>query len=64
MSTTWEFILEEENGSVLQGLDRANILSVEKTEKGYEFVDGCDCYYGRTLTREQLDKLIEELKSL
>lgn len=54
----------EEYGTILESLSKARIVEITKTEKGFRFVEECDYFFGRTLSREQMKKLIEELRML
>lgn len=54
----------EEHGTLLESLSKARIVEISKTEKGFRFVEECDYYFGKTLSREQMEKLIEELQAL
>lgn len=39
-----------------------NILSVQKTEKGFMFMEECDCVHYKEYTKQQALELVEELK--
>ena len=56
--------LEEKKHTILDCLSDKNIVLFELTESGLIIVEACDCYYGATLSANQLDRLIEELKAL
>jgi hypothetical protein len=59
-------ILKESNRRIVEclGEKQAKIVSIEKTARGYRIVELCDGYYGRTLSQEQMERLIEELRQL
>ena len=59
-------IMKEEHGSILEclGLRGHKVVHIEKTDKGYKFMELCDEYYGTTLNQEQFERLIAELQEL
>lgn len=59
-------IMPEPFDTILEclGSEGAKLFSVEITPKGLQIVELCDGYYGTTLTKKQLNRLIEELSAL
>ncbi|WP_299724819.1 hypothetical protein [uncultured Tateyamaria sp.] len=56
--------LEEECDTIIKSLgpDGANFLHLRVTPKGCRIIELIDHYKGVTLTKDQLDRFIEELK--
>lgn len=52
--------------TIIEKLFDENVISIELSEdkKTVECVDGCDFYYKKKLTKDELKKLIEELGEL
>lgn len=59
-------IMREDHDSILKclGLKGERIVSIEKTDKGYKFLELCDEHYGTTLNQEQFERFIAELQEL
>lgn len=57
-------ILEEKHDSLIDCLAHEGIVSIERTENGYKFVECCDSYHGTTLSQSQFERLIAELQEL
>lgn len=59
-------ILEENRDKLIESLgnEGAKVIQIDKTDKGYKFVECCDSYYGVTLSQEQFERLIRELQEL
>ena len=53
-----------EEMSILEKLDEGRIFDIELVEGGFEFGEGCDGCFSVVLTRDELLKLIDELKEL
>lgn len=67
ISCSWHNqILEESQNTILAclGEEEAKIFGIERTEIGFRIWEECDGYHGRTLTHNQLERLIDELKEL
>jgi len=59
-------IMPEPFDTILECLDfeGVRLFSVEITQKGLQIYEQCDGYYGTTLTKSQLDRLIAELNAI
>jgi hypothetical protein len=59
-------IMPEPFDTILECLDREGekLFSAKITEKGLRIWELCDEYYGPTLTKNQLDRLIAELTAI
>lgn len=57
-------IIEENHDTIIDCLAEQKIISIQKTKKGYRFVELCDEYYGGSLNQEQFERLIAELQKL
>jgi hypothetical protein len=59
-------IMPEPFDTILECLDREGekLFSVKITENGLRIWELCDEYYGTTLTKSQLDRLIAELTAI
>jgi len=53
-----------EGETIIDALDRANILYARTKNGVFEIGESCDGWYRRYLTYSQVDKLIEELLEL
>ena len=60
----WNTILEERKTTILESLEEARLVSIGPSEHGFQIVELCDGYYGNTLTKEQMERLITELQQL
>lgn len=56
--------LSEDHSTILDCLAEERVLSVVRTDRGIQFVEMCDQYYGRTLSPEQCKRFIAELQAL
>ena len=58
--------MAEITGSIIEYLGSygTRIVSIEAVDDGFQFVEQCDCYFMETLSLEQFDKFIEELKEM
>jgi hypothetical protein len=50
--------------TILESLKIYRILTIKKSGDKFELRDGCDDYFWVKLTKEQFEKLIEEMKEL
>lgn len=59
-------IMPEPFDTILEclGYEGAKLFSVEITPRGLKILELCDGYYGTTLTKSQLDRLILELSAI
>lgn len=56
--------LESGDGSIIAALSKAQIVGFEIVEGMVHVEECCDGYFGAFLSKDQLERLIEELKSL
>lgn len=49
---------------ILEQLEKNGIFGISKESDGYLIMECCDYYYKRTLTKEEMLKLIVELQEL
>lgn len=57
-------IFGQECKTILEGLSENRIFSISKKDNKYFLLEKCDNYFSVELTKEQFEKLIEELKDL
>lgn len=50
--------------SILDKLEEAEVVSIERKADGYEIMELCDYYNRCTLTPEEFDQLIAELQAM
>lgn len=63
--TEWmDEYLEDGGKPILDGLEEQQLFEITLTPKGARIIDKVDEYFGCTLTKAQLDKLIQELMDL
>ena len=63
-TASWQGELLPEGEPVLDSLKALRIMAIEETDNGYCITEQCDQYFGITLTREQMQKLIAELQDM
>lgn len=58
--------LKEEMPTIIDSLgwDGDWVIYIKKTEFGYRFTECCDGYFGTTLSQEQIERFIKELRAL